>query len=720
VLVANESASRTHTVTLRYPEDTRFYGDSLRGITRTAKLGPNSSASMVLWQPPLPASGRNVAVYVDGKYEGSAALPGNSRHGSAPVVARNSEVVRTFLISRSVNQEDMNALFAGVFGAPYSAAKATGSANASGSSGPVPETWVPAETNVPVAWLELDYEPAFPANRITVYENMHSMTLTEVLLFNPSGVQIGTVGAASGSFRRSGSNIREVSFGLTKEPVGRVRLMVENRGTGSPTTAIDAVQLQGPGRNAWATRARASSSLATSLATGSGSGRALPASLARRYGTYGVSARYGLSTEPKLNLVRSELEMSQWSDHWLAYSPYDTVLMTGRDYAALPEPARTALWRYAECGGCLVVLGRIEVPEPWRGRRGPADPEGEEWFVGFGRCLMFDVAEVKLLTEGQGRKITETARISASPWALPNPGDLGSANAQFPVIANVKIPFRSLVLILLVFVILIGPVNLILLSRRQKRIWSLWTIPLISFTTCGLVFVYSFLSEGITPHTRLEGVTLLDQVNHRATTLGMAAFFCPLTPRGGLRFSYDTELSPVLEMNFRSGGRPREVDWTQSQHFHTGWLASRVPAFFRIRKSETRRERIQLEKNSDGQYAVVNGLGAPIRALHVTGLTGRLYTATNVAAGQRVALMPIERSWTAKTNALVLADHYRFSNWAPVEPVWEKLQTNSLPAGSYLALLTTTPFIEDGLTGKTITERRAIVVGILDSGETPP
>ena len=158
---------------------------------------------------------------------------------------------------------------------------------------------------------------------------------------------------------------------------------------------------------------------------------------------------------------------------------------------------------------------------------------------------------------------------------------------MLPVVDSLKIPVRGIVIIMLAFVIIIGPVNIIYLNRRKRRIWMLWTIPAISFATTLLVFAYSLLREGITPDTRIAGLTVMDQTSHRAATIGGTAFYCPLTPSGGLHFDFETEATPLVQSG-NGSGTSREVDWTQSQHFQRGWVSARVPAYFHLRKSETR------------------------------------------------------------------------------------------------------------------------------------
>src|SRR5438034_7340094 len=84
-----------------------------------------------------------------------------------------------------------------------------------------------------------------------------------------------------------------------------------------------------------------------------------------------------------------------------------------------------------------------------------------------------------------------------------------------------------------------------ILNRHNRRIWMLWTVPVVSFFTCVLVFGFMVVTEGWQGHVVLASVTLLDEVEKRATTMGRTAFYSPLTPGDGLRFSPETEVSPL-------------------------------------------------------------------------------------------------------------------------------------------------------------------------------
>jgi hypothetical protein len=275
---------------------------------------------------------------------------------------------------------------------------------------------------------------------------------------------------------------------------------------------------------------------------------------------------------------------------------------------------------------------------------------------------------------------------------------------------------RGIVVIMLAFIIVIGPVNMIYLNRIKRRTWMLWTIPAISLATTLLVFAYSLLREGITPDTRIAGLTLLDQTSHRAATYGGTAFYCPLTPSTGLNFEFGTEATPLVQIGYGSGSS-REVDWTQSQHFQRGWISARVPAHFHLRKSETRRERIQVV-NENGKLQIVNGLGAEIKSLWITDADMNFYQADNIAAGQKAGLILSKQSpapGNSDVNGLL-----RDISFAGHADALSSSAGNYLKPGSYIAVLDGNPFIENALGSASSPKRTkssAVVYGILESPE---
>src|SRR5262245_65048865 len=97
------------------------------------------------------------------------------------------------------------------------------------------------------------------------------------------------------------------------------------------------------------------------------------------------------------------------------------------------------------------------------------------------------------------------------------------------------------------------------------------------------------LAEGWQASVRAEAMTILDENARRATTVGLTAFYSPLTPSDGLRLSYDTEITPQLPgrggyyafaRSGVTGGAARTINWTEDQHLDVGWVRAGVPAHF--------------------------------------------------------------------------------------------------------------------------------------------
>ena len=243
----------------------------------------------------------------------------------------------------------------------------------------------------------------------------------------------------------------------------------------------------------------------------------------------------------------------------------------------------------------------------------------------------------------------------------------------------------------------------------------LWTIPAISLATTLLVFAYSLLREGITPDTRIAGLTVLDQSTHRAATIGAEGFYCPLTPSGGLTFESATEATPLVATGYGSG-TSREVDWSSSQHFTRGWVSARVPAHFHVRKSEPRRERIQVV-NENGKLKIVNSLGAPITSIWFADAKMNLFEAHNVPAGQKGGLISSGQNFSGKSGPGGLLRDVTFAGHEdyPVTTIGKNILPNT-----YIAVLEGNPFIENAL-GKSSSPKRtkmsAVVFGILAADE---
>jgi hypothetical protein len=410
--------------------------------------------------------------------------------------------------------------------------------------------------------------------------------------------------------------------------------------------------------------------------------------------------------------ARSETPVSEWSATWLGYSSYDGVVLTADEMRALPEPAASALVRYVECGGALLVIGSWQVPQPWRIEK-QQDGLLSTHNAGFGVCMVSENGAVEGLSKPNWEALGDAWEQSQSPWAprATLDRDTGSANRVFPVMENVGVPVRGLLLIMLVFVILIGPVNLFVLSKKKKRMWLLWTVPLISLLTCLAVSAYTVFSEGWGGRARYLSYTILDERSHRASSIGLNAFYAPLTPGDGLRYSTETEITAQGSgFDYSDNVPTRTADWTEDQHLETGWVTARTPAHFVIRRSETRRERVTVTRSSDGSLSAVNGLGVPIRNLWLADEKGIVYKGSDIAAGASAILeMTKEHLVTVKDGAFRSA----FTGDWMRQVQQPSSSADLVRPRTYIADLDACPFLEEGLKGVKQKKCEARVFGIM-------
>lgn len=400
--------------------------------------------------------------------------------------------------------------------------------------------------------------------------------------------------------------------------------------------------------------------------------------------------------QAKHDVVRSESEVTDWSGSWLAYSQFDGIVLTAAELKTMPPTVRAAIWQYVECGGTLAVLGEYEPPAGRASQVSSPVTGIRQFHSGFGVGIVCSAGSARALTRDQLNYLTILWRGTRAPWLnLKTPL---AANGALPVVESLDVPLRGMFLLVLVYAILIGPINVIVLARKKKRIWMLWTVPLFSVLACFVVVFYSLFAEGVTPTIRTQTFTLLDEATHQATTIGVLAYYCPLTPADGLHFGSETELSPEVGREYGQGGEKRTVDWTKDQHLKSGWVTARAPAHFLVRKSEKRRERLQIGRDDEGAVTVLNGLGVDIEFLWVADENGAIHSGRKLGAGDRGALSAIGERCGTQDGFATLRQTVYSQDWhgSTGGSLTQRVQAVLQP-GTYMATVAGNPFVNKGL-----------------------
>ena len=407
-----------------------------------------------------------------------------------------------------------------------------------------------------------------------------------------------------------------------------------------------------------------------------------------------------------LRLMR---EPEAWPREWVDFSAFDGCFVTEGDYRRLTAETRGALMDYAAAGGTVVLVNLRTLPPEWTARLAgePAPGQAVDGLLvgrfGFGHVAMLENLDPQTWggTDVQNRLLT-CLEHAGNPW-MARMGhrkfDMQDCLRDIPLGHDMDVPVNFFFFLLLAFATVAGPVAVWLAAKHNRRMWLLWAVPAFGLLFSAVIFASILLVEGVTPTQRRQAITLLDQTTRQAVTLGAVGVYAPAAIRDGLSFDYGTEIAPI-RFGEEKGAR---IVFGQRQRY-LDWVPPRMAAFFRLRRSETRAERLVVERKDDGALEVVNALGAPIERLRLWDDAGVLHEAMNVPPGARQALRPVDKDVSPAQAQDVYAWMRQYA-YAVQEPGWsfdirdKGLRTSGFASAprTYIAHLAGCPFLENPL-----------------------
>ncbi len=402
-------------------------------------------------------------------------------------------------------------------------------------------------------------------------------------------------------------------------------------------------------------------------------------------------------------LAVSDIPVAQWGVHQRDYSSCDIVWISSED--RIPPEVERALSNWVFAGGTLVVI----VPP------GAVWPEGKEpfgnkpQFISYGRgyrVLVRPIPAAGLKRETEKEKAESTPGLRYLLEQIEKATVENSSPENYYLLLKLPIPdvpLQLLFLVMIAFVLLIGPANFFILRKFRREPLILVTTPAISLVFCLLVIGFITVGEGWYSRARGLGVTLLDQDTKLAATRAMMAVYSPVPPRGG--FEFDSE--DVLRF---SGAGRLELREDGSQRLSSGLIRPRLPLCYSIDRVSMQREHLKLTREKDG-VGVVNGLGVRLASLSVVAPDGWVYRSEEpIEPGARVVL---KRSQTVKDCGL---------DWADIQKRLlndkEKCRPGGLiPLGYYLAIAKEPVFWSPGFKPDQFEAIHAVVGKFSFSGE---
>lgn len=370
-----------------------------------------------------------------------------------------------------------------------------------------------------------------------------------------------------------------------------------------------------------------------------------------------------------------------------AYTSLHALVLDVGDGTPPTRGVLDAITAWVRSGGVLAVAGRgagqFLSKEPslaaWVDPRFRAgSPQGSALYAcGLGLLLVFEGEEV-LADSSQVAALNAAIELCA-PFVSVAP------HSTFDIpIPGIEVPFRSLTLLLVLFAILVGPVNLIFVRRSGRPALLLLTIPAIAFVFSIGLIAYGAAAQGLDVRATSSSVGVLDQRSHHGSSHERRQVFAGLAAGPGLCPGPGVVVERVAD---------EALDWSTRREYRAtydsgltlsgAWLPVRTPTRFSVSVDRAARGRIDIERTSDG-WKATNGLDTRVEVLLFRDFAGDIHEFEGpIVAG---------RSATASADA---PDAELLDELASADVLAAELAEGSfLPRGAWIARVARSPLID--------------------------
>jgi hypothetical protein len=381
-----------------------------------------------------------------------------------------------------------------------------------------------------------------------------------------------------------------------------------------------------------------------------------------------------------------------------AYTSLDLVAIDASE--GLPPASELgAVLAWVRGGGELLLTGSNALDAaradaqiaPWLENRFEAVPN-EVFACGLGRI---SVSPEDGFFESEVVRALVATLAQANTCVVPRQGAGFRSRCVAPTIPGIgEVPYRVFALLLIVFAIVIGPVNFIWVRRARRPVLLLVTIPAIAMLTSGMLLAYGVFFQGLEVKTASNSMALLDQREHRSACVEHRMLYAGLAPGEGLRPQPGTSVHAVGYGFSSSVGvrdRLRLVARREEGTLLTSdYLPTRAPVVQVLCSERAERARLDVERNGES-YEVVNNLGARLERLVLRDTKGDYYALESaLEAGDRAALAQGVEWERFLQSADLLRDPLEVSK------VLDLMASGPmLPPATYAARLASSPFRDD-------------------------
>ncbi|PCJ57301.1 MAG: hypothetical protein COA79_16485 [Planctomycetota bacterium] len=271
----------------------------------------------------------------------------------------------------------------------------------------------------------------------------------------------------------------------------------------------------------------------------------------------------------------------------LALSEVDFILIPSSTYQSLSHDMKQVVDTYVSWGGNLIIVDAAS---------------GDVKDFGMGRKYFYTVSLQKL------KELPTFKKSHALSFYPKN----GSTFEYHIADGNSFILF----LLLLVFVIIIGPINLFILHRIKRKVWAVFTIPFISFSFVFVMVLFAIFSEGFTGNYQSHSFIIINSENRQAIDISETRLYSPMASSNGIRRKLQSVSYPIAkhlgysEKNSRSYQVEYEVG--AGQYLRGDYYISRVDNLFKTYQALDIKQRFEIKENVKG-IKLLNGFNDELK-----------------------------------------------------------------------------------------------------------
>ena len=334
-----------------------------------------------------------------------------------------------------------------------------------------------------------------------------------------------------------------------------------------------------------------------------------------------------------------KFDPKQLPDDWIAFSGYDSVIMTDSDWTNVPPGSRNAILSWVRLGGQLLIYTKNAATSASLGL-----PEES----GFGSISLQTLADPGKIAN---QMVTAVIRNPIKPRQQSISSNFTSNWPLQKSFGEQKFRYSLFVGVMILYAILAGPINLFVFAKAGQRHRLFITAPLISLGASLVLIVMIIVQDGfggsgiqrvlmeVRPDAGLNAAYLHQEQFSRTGVL-TGSKFTMTTPASlspvaiassrWARFT-TSEAKGIFNLQPADGKLLASGDWFQSRSEHGHVLSAVISTRGRIEKTDT-----------PGTY--LSTFEFPIETIYLLDESGEWKRADGIEAGKRFTFKQVELS----------------------------------------------------------------------------